>query len=259
MTPRTSSSSFNNRTEPSSVSRRKIELTSSASLSMMTSLRSCARYPNGCTPPIHIPFRFEAAILSRMRSPIDLTLELRKGQQDIQGQAPHRGRRVELLRDRHERGTRRVEDLDDLGEIGERAGQPVDFVDDDRVDPPRGDIGKQPLQRGPIQRGAGEPAIVISRAQAHPALVPLTVNESLAGLTLRQQGIEFLLETLLGGFAGIDGTANPCAPRYAAAGRPRHRSAAAPTEAPARLVRPKNRGPDQCAPVIRSAIMVSER
>ena len=36
------------------------------------------------------------------------------------GQAPHRGRRVELLRDRHERGARRVEDLDDLGEIGER-------------------------------------------------------------------------------------------------------------------------------------------
>jgi hypothetical protein len=26
-----------------------------------------------------------------------------------------------------------------------------------------------------------------------------------------------------------------------------------------RLVRPKNRGPDQCAPVIRSAITVSER
>src|SRR5438045_7767066 len=28
------------------------------------------RYPSGGTPPIHIPFRFEAAILSRMRSPM---------------------------------------------------------------------------------------------------------------------------------------------------------------------------------------------
>ena len=37
------------------------------------------------------------------------------------------------------------------------------------------------------------------------------------------------------------------------------RPAASRTETPARLVRPKNRGPDQCAPVIRSAIMVSER
>src|SRR6516165_2483218 len=148
----------------------------------------------------------------------DLALELRKGQQNIEGQAPHRGRRVELLRDRHERGARRVEDLDDLGEIGERAGQPVDFVDDDRVDSPRGDIGKQPLQSGPIQRRAGEPAIVISRAQAHPAFVPLAVDEGFASFALRPQRIEFLLEPLLGGFAGVDGTANPCAPLYAAAG-----------------------------------------
>src|SRR5215472_7692327 len=37
---------------------------------MMTSLRSCARSPSGGTPPIHIPFFFEAAILSRMRSPM---------------------------------------------------------------------------------------------------------------------------------------------------------------------------------------------
>src|SRR5499427_6181135 len=44
--------------------------TISASLSTMTSLPSCARYPSGGTPPIHIPFRFEAAILSRMRSPM---------------------------------------------------------------------------------------------------------------------------------------------------------------------------------------------
>jgi hypothetical protein len=46
---------------------------------------------------------------------------------------------------------------------------------------------------------------------------------------------------------------------FAAAGFPRHRLASAPTKARARLVRPKNRGPDQCAPVIFSAITVSER
>src|ERR1700740_1444264 len=44
--------------------------TVSASLSTMMSLPACARYPSGGTPPIHIPFRFEAAILSRMRSPM---------------------------------------------------------------------------------------------------------------------------------------------------------------------------------------------
>src|SRR5215469_8211170 len=35
----------------------------------------------------------------------DLALELREGQQHVEAQAPHRGRRVELLRDRNERGT----------------------------------------------------------------------------------------------------------------------------------------------------------
>src|SRR5437588_3759538 len=35
-----------------------------ASLSTMISLPACARYPSGGTPPIHIPFFFEAAILS---------------------------------------------------------------------------------------------------------------------------------------------------------------------------------------------------
>src|SRR6266851_2911473 len=33
----------------------------------------------------------------------DLALELREGQQNVEGQAPHRGRRVELLRDRNKR------------------------------------------------------------------------------------------------------------------------------------------------------------
>ena len=37
------------------------------------------------------------------------------------------------------------------------------------------------------------------------------------------------------------------------------RPALAPGKARTRLVRPKNRGPDQCTPVIFSAIMVSER
>ena len=40
---------------------RLIERTSSASLSTMTSLRSCTRYPSGGTPPIHIPFFFGPA------------------------------------------------------------------------------------------------------------------------------------------------------------------------------------------------------
>ena len=44
-----------------------------------------------------------------------------------------------------------------------------------------------------------------------------------------------------------------------ATGWPRHWPAQAGEEAGARFVRPKNRGPDQCASVIRSAIAVSDR
>ena len=55
-----------------------------------------------------------------------------------------------------------VEQLDQLGEVGERAGQPVDLVDDDDVDPPGPDVGQEPLQGRPLQRAAGEAAIVVA-------------------------------------------------------------------------------------------------
>jgi hypothetical protein len=128
--------------------------TVSASLSTMTSLPSCDRYPSGGTPP---------------------------------RQAPHRGRRVELLRHRDEGGTPGIEDLDDLGKIGERAGQPVDLVDNDGVDPPRREVSQQLLQSRSIRPRAGEPAVIISRAQADPAFLPLALDEGLAGFTLRPQ------------------------------------------------------------------------
>src|SRR5712672_1502186 len=41
-----------------------------ASVGLTTSRRSLISYPSGGTPPIHMPLRLEAAILSRMRSPV---------------------------------------------------------------------------------------------------------------------------------------------------------------------------------------------
>src|SRR6516162_3994621 len=106
---------------------------------------------------------------------------------------------------------------------------------------------------------AGEPIVVIPRAQAHPAFVALAGDEGLAGLALSLQRIEFLFEPLLGGFAGVDGAVNPCVPPCAEAHWTRHRPISAPATARARVVRPKNRGPDQWTSVIRSAIAVSDR
>jgi len=92
-----------------------------------------------------------------------------------------------LLRDRNKRRAPGVEDLDDLGKIGERAGQPVDLVDDHNIDAPRRDVGQQPLQRRPTHCRTGEPSVIITRAQAHPAFVALAGDESLARLALRLQ------------------------------------------------------------------------
>ena len=43
-----------------------------------------------------------------------------------------------------------IERLDQLGEVGERAGQPIDLIDDDHVDPSRLHVDEQFLQRRPL-------------------------------------------------------------------------------------------------------------
>jgi hypothetical protein len=191
----------------------------------------------------------------------DLALELGEGQQNVEGQPSHRGRRVELLRHRNERCALGVEDLDDLGKVGERAGQPVDLVDNHDVDPTSLDLCEQLLQRAPFHRGAGEPAIVIIVRQAHPPLVPLALDEGLTRFALRLQRIELLFEPLLGRLAGVDRATDGSIPSRHVGSLPSH--GRAPTvvdsEREGRLITPKNRGPDQWAPVIRAAIIVSER
>ena len=192
--------------------------------------------------------RFEAAILSRMRSLMTSRSNCAKDNKTLRVRRPIRGRGVELLRHRNKGRAPGIQDLDDLGKIGDRAGQPVDLVDDQGVDPSRGDIVEQLLQRRPIDRRAGEPDVIIHRAPAHPTFGPLAVDEGLANFALCLQRIEFRVEPLLGGFAGVD---------RAADGLPLNDLG--DQNARARLLTPKSRGPDQCAPVIFSAITVSER
>ena len=101
-----------------------------------------------------------------------------------------------------------VEDVDDLGKVGKRACQPVDFVDDDDFDLAGLDVGKQPLKGGTLHRPAGETAIVIEIRDCGPARVLLARDEGFAGLTLCIEGVELLLQPLVGGLAGVDCTAN---------------------------------------------------
>ena len=52
-----------------------------------------------------------------------------------------------------------VEQLDQLGEVGERSGEAVDLVDYDSVDTTRLNVREQLLQSGPIHRAAREPPV----------------------------------------------------------------------------------------------------
>src|SRR4029077_16053761 len=77
-----------------------------------------------------------------------LALELRERQQDVEGKASHRGGGVELLGDGYERDTIRIEQFDHLGEVGQRAGEAIDLVDDHHVDKSSPDVFQQALKGG---------------------------------------------------------------------------------------------------------------
>jgi hypothetical protein len=69
-----------------------------------------------------------------------------------------------------------IECLDQLGEVGERAGQPVDLIDDDHIDPSRLDVDEQLLQGRPNHRPAGEAAVVVRISFQTPALMRLAFD-----------------------------------------------------------------------------------
>ena len=170
----------------------------------------------------------------------DLALELGERQQHVEGQSSHAGRGVERLGDRDEAMPPLPSKLlDQLGEVGERARQPVDLVDDDLIDLACVDIVEQALECRPFQRPARQAAIVVGFDQKYPAFVLLAGDIGGAGLALGVEGIEVLLETLFRAFPRVDRAANSGHDRY--------------------LPTAKNRGPDQRAPVISRATADSDR
>src|SRR3984957_4686763 len=151
-----------------------------------------------------MPFLFEAAILSRIRSPVTSRSNWAK-EKDVQGQSSHAGRGVERLGDRDERHLMGVEELDQLGEVGERAGQPVDLVDNDHVDPGSTNVIKELLERWPVHRAAGIASIVVAGPDQLPALMSLALDVGFRRLPLIVERVELLLQAMLGRDAGVDG------------------------------------------------------
>ena len=92
-----------------------------------------------------------------------------------------------------------------LGEVEQRAGQPVDLVDDDDVDLPGRDVGEQrACSAGPLHRAARDAAIVVALAEQRPAFVRLARDVRRAGLALRIEAVELLLQPFLARLAGVD-------------------------------------------------------
>jgi hypothetical protein len=60
-----------------------------------------------------------------------------------------------------ERDAAGIEDLDHLGEVGQRAREPVHLINDDGINQPFIDIGHKPLQRGAFHGAAREAAIIV--------------------------------------------------------------------------------------------------
>ena len=54
-----------------------------------------------------------------------------------------------------------IEELNQLGEIRQRAGQAIDLVDHDHVDLAGPHVLQQPLQGGPVGVAAREAAVVV--------------------------------------------------------------------------------------------------
>ena len=205
-----------------------------------------------------------------------LALELGEGQQHVEGEPTHAGGGVEGLRHRDERHLMGIEALDQLGEVGERAGETIDLVDDDDLHPALSHFGQKLLQGRTIERGAGEPAIVIVLGQQAPALMGLALHIGLAGFALGIERVEGEVEVMLGRFAGVDGAAQrpgharlhgrpsrPCDAvelartelRAAVRGRTSTTGVASTGTSSPLPRRPKKRGPFQEVPVMARAMV----
>ena len=130
-----------------------------------------------------------------------------------------------------------VEQLDELGEVGERAGQAIDLVDHHHINRSGLYVAQEPLQGRAVHRPSREAAIIVVGFDQDPALMGLALDVGLGGLALRVERIEILLQPMLGRDPGVDGAAQTL-------DLPLHHETSR---------RPKKRGPFQRVPVMARA------
>jgi hypothetical protein len=77
-----------------------------------------------------------------------------------------------------------LEGFNDLREVEQRAGHPVDLIDHHDIDLALTDIAEKPLQGRAVHGPTGKAPVVIERRQHRPAFVLLLENEGRASFTL---------------------------------------------------------------------------
>ena len=108
-----------------------------------------------------------------------------------------------------------------------QGGQAVHFINDNHVDLAGPHILQEALQCGPVGVAAGEAAVIVFGSQQRPPRVRLASDISLRRIKLGVEGVEVLLEPLVGRDAR---PLSPSAPRASLSGsvetgrrRPRRR------------------------------------
>ena len=102
------------------------------------------------------------------------------------------------------RDATRVEHLDDLGEVDQRSGQPVDLVDHHDVYLGRAYVSQKSLQARAVECPSRPATVIIGCWHGLPAFVSLAHNEGFASLALRLKRIKLLLQALFRGLARIN-------------------------------------------------------
>src|SRR3984893_8487374 len=141
-----------------------------------------------------------------------------------------------------------IEQLNQLGEVGQRPRQAVDLVDDDDVNLPGADIVQQLLKVGTLGGPAGGSPIVIAGADQSPAGMGLAFDVGGGSLVLRVQRVDLLVEPVLGRDPGIDRAAD-----LLDRSSPHGWTPIVDLSSLSR--RPKKRGPFQLVPVMRKATL----
>ena len=87
-----------------------------------------------------------------------------------------------------------IEQFDQLGEIGQGAGQAIDLVDDSDIDAVGSNVIEELLQGRAVGGSAREAAIVISGANQCPTGMGLTADIGLRCIILGIERVEVLIE-----------------------------------------------------------------